>query len=501
MSPSIQEALSGWSPAPYPEDRFAGCGIVICAGGPRYFTCAWVLLTLLRRHYRINLPIQVWHLGQSEMSEEMRLLLADMDVEIVDAATIIARHPARVAGGWPLKPYALMHSRFRKALYLDADTVPLVDPRALFEWDIFRAEGLLMWPDILNLKASSPIWNDVGLAPRDHVSIEASILLVDKPRAWDVLQCSVLLNAHAEEIYSSIYGDKDTFLLACLLCGRAPPILPHPPFRFDIDIVQRDPAGDPFLAHRSGSKWNLTGPNRPLPAADLMPICEQALADLRGRWSGAVFNPPARTPKAQAEWERLAAARYFFYEPPGSGGRRLELLSTGRIGEGRNLLEQYWAVVERDGAVVLQFYSTSHLTLQFTRDEDGCWLGKGAYPGSPESRLIEESAHRTWPAGAGAAASAAGWVNLLLDAQMFAAGFDNRRGAELQAALSLLNERFDDVAESIKARLATIADPAWRRMLTGTAAALAAGRDKRAALAARADYPRNFNPKHYDQAP
>jgi alpha 1,2-mannosyltransferase len=108
--------------------------------------------TLLRRHYRINLPIQVWHLGQSEMSEEMRLLLADMDVEIVDAATIVARHPARVAGGWPLKPYALMNSRFREVLYLDADTVPLVDPRALFEWDIFRAEGLLMWPDILDLK-------------------------------------------------------------------------------------------------------------------------------------------------------------------------------------------------------------------------------------------------------------------------------------------------------------------------------------------------------------
>jgi hypothetical protein len=90
------------------------------------------------------------------------------------------------------------------------------------------------------------------------------------------------------------------------------------------------------------------------------------------------------------------------------------LLSTGRIGEGRNLLEQYWAVVERDGAVVLQLYSTSRLTLQFTRDEDGCWLGKGAYPAT-RIAPIEESAHRTWLVVG--RASAAGWADLLLDAR------------------------------------------------------------------------------------
>ena len=50
---------------PYVEERFDGRGIVICAGGPRYFTCAWVLVSILRNTFRIDLPIQVWHLGQA----------------------------------------------------------------------------------------------------------------------------------------------------------------------------------------------------------------------------------------------------------------------------------------------------------------------------------------------------------------------------------------------------------------------------------------------------
>src|SRR4029079_8233298 len=113
MSDSLRQALAArlQAPPPYPADRFDGRGIVICAGGPRYFVCAWVLISMLRQVHRSDLPIQVWHLGQREMSEEMRVLLENMQVEVVDAETVIGRHPARVAGGWPLKPYAIMNSR------------------------------------------------------------------------------------------------------------------------------------------------------------------------------------------------------------------------------------------------------------------------------------------------------------------------------------------------------------------------------------------------------
>ena len=60
------------NPDPYPHDRFAGRGIVTCAGGRRYFTCAWVLIWILRRVHQSKLPIQLWHLGRGEMSDAMR---------------------------------------------------------------------------------------------------------------------------------------------------------------------------------------------------------------------------------------------------------------------------------------------------------------------------------------------------------------------------------------------------------------------------------------------
>ena len=476
---------------------------MICAGGPRYFTCAWVLISVLRHVYRIDLPIQVWHLGQGEMSEEMRLLLEEMKVEVVDAEAVVSHFPARIAGGWPLKPYAILHSRFREVLYLDADTVPLVDPRSLFEWELYRSHGMLMWPDIVNLKAANPIWNDLGLEPHDCVSVEAGILLADKQRAWGVLDVAVLLNEHVDEIYYAVYGDKDTFLLASLLCGRSPALIPHRPFIFDADLVQRDPDGEPFVQHRTGSKWNLTGFNRPLASADLMPACEDALAKLRERWSGVVFNSPPRTQKAKAEGQRLLSVRNFHYEPQGADGRRLELLPAGRVGEGRGDFEQHWAVIERDSALILQFYSGTRLTIELTRSDDGSWLGRGVSPIAFRALLIEEQAHRTWPyAEGGVIKSAAEWVTMLIDPVTFAAGFDAERTTELRAALALMNDRFDDVAEQVNARLAAMAVPKlWREALAEICAELAASRDKRIALAARSDYPHVIDPNCYDRVP
>jgi hypothetical protein len=59
---------------PYPDD-FWGRGIVIPAGGAKYFTPAWVCASMLR-HLGCQLPIQFWHLGEDELDERMRELEA-----------------------------------------------------------------------------------------------------------------------------------------------------------------------------------------------------------------------------------------------------------------------------------------------------------------------------------------------------------------------------------------------------------------------------------------
>src|SRR5688572_20721284 len=129
----------------YP-DRFHGRGIVICGGGIRYFTNAWVCIRMLRR-LGCRLPIELWHLGRGEFSVEMETLLLPMGVRCVDAQKVRKKFPVRMLGGWQLKPYAILQSAFREVLLLDADNLAVVNPEFLFETPEFKETGALFWPD------------------------------------------------------------------------------------------------------------------------------------------------------------------------------------------------------------------------------------------------------------------------------------------------------------------------------------------------------------------
>src|SRR5258707_963814 len=61
----------------YP-DNFSGKGIVICAGGISYTTCAWVNISILRRK-GCRLPVELWYDGE-ELSEDMVRQFGTLDV-------------------------------------------------------------------------------------------------------------------------------------------------------------------------------------------------------------------------------------------------------------------------------------------------------------------------------------------------------------------------------------------------------------------------------------
>jgi alpha 1,2-mannosyltransferase len=498
---AIAERLQ--NPAPYHHDRFAGRGIVTCAGGRRYFTCAWVLIWILRRVHRSKLPIQLWHLGRGEMSEAMRLLLEAEEVEVVNAESVLHQYPAKVGGGWPLKPYAIAQSRFREVLFLDADTVPLIAPDAILDWDIYRRSGLLLWPDIIDLREGNPIWDTLDLEPRYCTSVDSSVVAIDKERAWGVLDLAILLNEHWEEVYQFLHGDKDTFLLASILAGGGHQIIEHRPFSPDFDLVQRDPEGNPLVHHRTSSKWKLFGPNPPVVEAELTQHCEEALAALRQRWSGVVFHPPERSVVARAQEATLIAVRWFHYELDSGEHRPIELLPAGVVGEGRAENEQHWAIVERDGGLVLQFFSQARLAVELVRRPDGSWQGRSIGNPGFEAKLVAECEWQTWPHANGAPIrrSATEQVAALLDPALFATGFDPQVRQELQAALALLNRLFDDVPEQLASQFAALRLPrAWEVALEELARDLTASRDAREALASRnVIAPVNINPAHYNR--
>jgi hypothetical protein len=277
----------------------------------------------------------------------------------------------------------------------------------------------------------------------------------------------------------------------------------HPPLPCGFsDLVQRDPTGDPFVHHRTGSKWNLVGPNRALARKDVMANCEQALAELRRRWNGVVFHPPDRSQRARAEETRLIAARHHHYETWIAPARTIELLPGGCVGEGRGEYEQHWAVIERDGRLVVQFFSMTSLTVELTRSQEGSWHGSSINGAAFAAFMVEAIRRRSWPhhGSRRIGRSAADWLRTLLDSAQFAGGFDQATAAELRATLSLLNERFDDVPEQLEQCL-THAPQVWRRALCNLGATLAARRDQRLQSTQRLAYPQALDMRGYDRAP
>ncbi|WP_163779124.1 hypothetical protein, partial [Proteus mirabilis] len=65
----------------------------------------------------------------------------------------------------------------------------------------YRDNGLLLWPDQVDIKATNPVWARLGLAPCERASVDSGIMLVDKARAWDVLDLALALNEHSDELY------------------------------------------------------------------------------------------------------------------------------------------------------------------------------------------------------------------------------------------------------------------------------------------------------------
>jgi hypothetical protein len=499
----LKAAINEWllnSPL-FPDDRFSGRGIVTCAGGQRYFTCAWVLISILRQVHRTNLPIQVWHLGRNEMSEAMQMMLEELGAEVVDAEKVLHRYPATIAGAWPLKSYAIAHSRFHEVIFLDADTVPLADPAVLFDWEPYIRSGLLLWPDVIDLRKDNPIWTILELEPRNCKSVDSGVVAIDKERSWRILDLAILLNEHWREAYEYLHGDKDTFLIAALLMGASQPSIEHRPLAADGDLIQRTPDGDPFLQHRTGSKWKLFGTNQQLIDPELSRRCERAITELRRRWTGAIFNAPPRTHRAKAAETELIRQRRFRYAVSNGKPRDLELLRAGAIGKGRTEIEQHWAVVEGEGEFVLQLFSGSRRVVELLRQQDGSWRGASlGHPGF-DATLLSAEEWQTWPNAneERVQRTAEAEVTTLLDPCLFASGFDPETEHELQGALSLLNRLRDDVPELIAAKLEIMnLSRDWRAALEAFTATLKEVRDARLNCTPQdLIAPIEINPLHY----
>jgi ADP-heptose:LPS heptosyltransferase len=268
---------------PWREKR----GIVICGGGIKYFTNAWVCIHMLRR-LGCALPIQLWHLGRKEMDESMKALVLRLGVECVDGLKIRKKFSARILRGWELKPYAIVHCPFKEVLLLDADNVPVVNPEYLFNTREFAATGAIFWPDYDHERShwakAFPVWRSCGLRRPDETSFETGQIALDKARCGAVLRLSLWFNENSDFFYRYVHGDTETFHLAFRKLRKSYSLVPHPVRSLEGTMCQHDFEGHRIFQHRNTAKWQLHGPNPRVADFWFERECLASLAQLRRRW-------------------------------------------------------------------------------------------------------------------------------------------------------------------------------------------------------------------------
>lgn len=274
----------------YPSERFSGRGIVICAGGPTYLSCAWVCINMLRRA-GCSLPIELWHLGDGEMPSEFRTVFTAIGVELVDAIRQSRRHPVRRLGGWELKSFALLHCRFQEVILLDADNVPLIDLSKLFDTAEYRGTGAIFWPDIGDLREDDAIWETCGILPRREPEFESGQIVVDKQRCWRGLCLALWMNEHSDFFYGQIHGDKETFHLAFRKLDSPYEMPAMKPRMITATLLQHDFEGNVIFQHRNQAKWCLDRNNLEIPGFQHEKECRAYLAVLREK----IRSPEPRT--------------------------------------------------------------------------------------------------------------------------------------------------------------------------------------------------------------
>lgn len=261
-----------------------GNGIVFVAGGSRYLTNVWVAIKLLR-HLGCQLPIEIWYLGNFEMPEAFRkVLLTVPNVELRNVEEQVTK--GNVAGGWQLKSFAIINSRFENVFFFDADTTVHNDPTPIFDSSEFKNTGAIFWPDIRTMNDDRLIWEICGLHPTVAIEVEAGQMLINTKQNPKALEMGLFMNEHCEFFYRHIWGDKDTMHMAFRMVDA--PFLLIPTYqqlttkgRFaGLRHIWTD--GQPLVDHRIHCKWDLgLVPQIQVDDSKTNLICEGFMNELR----------------------------------------------------------------------------------------------------------------------------------------------------------------------------------------------------------------------------
>ena len=123
-----------------------------------------------------------------------------------------------------LKIMAILASEFEKLFWVDADAF------LLRNFDYIESQtttGTLFWRDMHKSARENPVWHIADLKPFEGLTLESGILLVDKATKWRMLHVTAYLNQKQNFYYAMLWGDKDTFYIACEVLKEECTLIPY----------------------------------------------------------------------------------------------------------------------------------------------------------------------------------------------------------------------------------------------------------------------------------
>lgn len=223
-------------------------GIVIPAGNNNVRFAAH-LISSLRNVLNSELPIQIVYAGDGDLSAANRHFLSELvassgqALDFLNILTVFDDSTLKLReGGWAIKPFAVLGSRFEKVILLDSDAVFLQKPEALLDHPGFQRSGALLFRDRLlwqhafsdrhqwwhsQIKRPSGELNTSLVWTQEYAEEgDSGVVVVDKSRT-DVFMgllhiCWQNSNDVREEItYKITYGDKETWWMGFELAGSS----------------------------------------------------------------------------------------------------------------------------------------------------------------------------------------------------------------------------------------------------------------------------------------
>jgi len=224
---------------------YEGRGIVMCVGN-YHFNFARSAIDTLRYVVKTKLPIEIFYNGENDLPEEKREELSKFDNIYLRDISEYFDHKIIDLGGWAIKPFSILASRFEEVILMDADAVYMRDPAILFEDEGYKEKGTVFFRDRTLFPGShggsqwlkswmvDPLPDTRELRYwKEETSheMESSTVVINKTKNILGLLSVCKLNEKRirdDVVYNHVHGDKETFWIGFDMARQPYNLLPAP---------------------------------------------------------------------------------------------------------------------------------------------------------------------------------------------------------------------------------------------------------------------------------